>query len=73
MKWLITGGCGFIGSSLIRILQAQGGHYIRVLDNLSTGTRADLSLVADFAEKSTAGLKWRGKWSWWWAIFWTKP
>jgi UDP-glucose 4-epimerase len=56
MKWLITGGCGFIGTSLIRTLQAQGGHYIRVLDNLSTGTRDDLSLVADFAEKSTAEL-----------------
>lgn len=56
MKWLITGGCGFIGTSLIRALKAQGGHYIRVLDNLSTGTRADLSLVADFSEKSGVDL-----------------
>ena len=56
MKWLITGGCGFIGTSLVRTLQAEGGHYIRVLDNLSTGTRDDLALVADFAEKNSAQL-----------------
>ncbi|PCJ18116.1 MAG: epimerase [SAR86 cluster bacterium] len=56
MKWLITGGCGFIGTSLIRTLQDEGGHYIRVLDNLSTGTRDDLALVAGFAEKNSAQL-----------------
>lgn len=50
MKWLITGGCGFIGTSLIRNLQAEGGHHVRVLDNLSTGTRDDLKLVCDFRE-----------------------
>jgi len=31
MKWLITGGCGFIGTSLIRHLVAEGGHRIRVI------------------------------------------
>lgn len=51
MNWLITGGCGFIGTSLIRTLQAQGGHYVRVLDNLTTGTRDDLALVADFSDR----------------------
>ena len=50
MNWLITGGCGFIGTSLIRRLQDDGGHQIRVLDNLSTGTREDLALVATFTE-----------------------
>ena len=50
MKWLITGGCGFIGSSLIQSLQSEGGHDVRVLDNLSTGTRDDLALVCDFRE-----------------------
>ncbi len=50
MRWLVTGGCGFIGTSLIRHLQAEGGHYVRVLDNLSIGTRDDLALVCDFYE-----------------------
>lgn len=56
LRWLITGGCGFIGTSLIRTLQQQGEQYIRVLDNLSTGTRADLALVADFSEKKPLQL-----------------
>lgn len=50
MRWLITGGCGFIGRNLIRNLIAEGGHRIRVIDNLSVGTRADLSRVCTFSE-----------------------
>ncbi len=50
MNWLITGGCGFLGTALIQRLNQQGGHAIRVLDNLSTGTRADLAMVAEFRE-----------------------
>lgn len=50
MKWCITGGCGFIGSSLIRRLQMLGGHQIRVIDNLSVGSRNDLSQAAPFVE-----------------------
>jgi len=50
MKWVVTGGCGFIGTSLIARLQKEGGHHIRVLDNLSTGSRDDLGLVCDSAE-----------------------
>jgi len=57
MNWLITGGCGFIGTSLIRTLEAQGGHNIRVLDNLSTGTRQDLSLVCHFTETDCKSLQ----------------
>ncbi|MDH5673267.1 MAG: NAD-dependent epimerase/dehydratase family protein [Myxococcales bacterium] len=47
MNWLITGGCGFIGARLIARLRAEGGHAIRVLDNLSVGSRADLDTVAE--------------------------
>jgi len=41
MNWLITGGCGFIGSSLTARLLREG-HRIRILDNLTVGTRAAL-------------------------------
>lgn len=50
MKWLITGGCGFLGTNLIRSLLGEGGHTIRVLDNLAVGTRKDLAQVTDFEE-----------------------
>ena len=52
MNWLITGGCGFIGTSLIArlLLNTDVKHNIRILDNLSTGTRSDLSSVASFVE-----------------------
>ena len=51
MNWLITGGCGFIGSSLIaHLLKENSEIKVRVLDNLSVGTKEDLSEVCDFAE-----------------------
>ena len=56
LKWLITGGCGFIGRSLIARLRAAGvpaGH-IRVFDNLSVGTVEDLSGVLAVAAQPQA-------------------
>ena len=51
MKWFITGGCGFIGSALIRHLLADDAdHRIIAFDNLSTGTRNDLAGVSEFSE-----------------------
>jgi len=47
-RWLITGGCGFIGTSLINDLVAEGGHGVRVVDNLSVGTPEDLARVCEF-------------------------
>ncbi len=40
-RYLVTGGCGFIGSHLCDALLAQG-HAVRVLDDLSTGRRENL-------------------------------
>lgn len=60
MNWLITGGCGFIGTALIRELIAQGGHKICVYDNLSVGSREDLSEAGAFQEigPDNANLHW---------------
>lgn len=56
MNWLITGGCGFLGTSLIKQLVAEGGHKIRVVDNLSVGSRDDLAVAGGFIELSPSGL-----------------
>jgi UDP-glucose 4-epimerase len=50
-NWLITGGCGFIGTSMIKkLIELNPEVNIRVLDNLSVGTRADLTEVNAFKE-----------------------
>ena len=56
MNWLITGGCGFLGTAFVLRLLQQNNHSIRVLDNLSIGKREDLQLVADFVEIDSSEL-----------------
>lgn len=51
-RWLVTGGCGFIGGNLIRQLLREGGHRIRVLDNLEVGSRERLASVAPVTERA---------------------
>lgn len=53
-NWLVTGGCGFIGSHLVETLQTRGDR-VRVLDDLSTGRRENLPpgvevIVGDVAD-----------------------
>ena len=53
--YLVTGGAGFIGSHLAEELSARG-HRVRIVDNLSTGKRANLAAVpsAEFIEGDLA-------------------
>lgn len=52
VNWLITGGCGFIGLRMVRHLLKQENQHIRILDNLSVGTREDLAKISEFVEGS---------------------
>lgn len=49
-NWLITGGCGFIGTSLIKDLMGVECNRVCVLDNLSVGTLDDLSKVTSYRQ-----------------------
>lgn len=49
MKILVTGGAGFIGSHVADALLA-AGHEVMILDDLSTGRRANLPARASFLE-----------------------
>lgn len=48
-KFLVTGGAGFIGSSICRRLVAEGC-FVRVVDNLLTGKRSNLDSILDKIE-----------------------
>lgn len=57
-KYLVTGGAGFIGSNIVQRLVKEG-EYVRVLDNLSTGSINNLSSVikdTDFIEGDVRDL-----------------
>jgi UDP-glucose 4-epimerase len=49
MRVLITGGAGFIGSHLADALLAQGDQ-VAILDNLTTGSRANIAHIEDQIE-----------------------
>jgi UDP-glucose 4-epimerase len=49
MRVFITGGAGFIGSHLCDVLLADN-HKVVILDNLSTGSKANIAHIADKIE-----------------------
>ncbi len=50
-RFLVTGGCGFIGSHLVDALLARGDR-VRVLDDLSTGRLGNLGRAAELVRGS---------------------
>lgn len=48
VNWFVTGGAGFIGCNLIHTLIEETSDRVFVYDDLSVGSRQDLSRVADF-------------------------
>ena len=49
-NWIITGGCGFLGIALINKLLKLGVTNIRIIDNLSVGSKNDLKNSCNFRE-----------------------
>ena len=47
MKYVVTGGAGFIGSHLVNKLLDKGGNVL-VLDNLKSGVEKNINKKADF-------------------------
>jgi UDP-glucose 4-epimerase len=63
-NYLVTGGCGFIGSHLIDSL-VKDGHTVRILDNLSTGKRENIQhecevIVGDVGDSELVALSMKG-------------
>lgn len=52
MKVLITGGAGFIGSHITERL-LKDGHFVRVLDNFSSGKPENLPFTTHYAQRTT--------------------
>jgi len=56
MRFLVTGGAGFIGCNLVRYLLSEG-HQVRVVDDLSAGKLDNLAEVAEAVEFHHAAIE----------------
>lgn len=61
MKIIVTGGAGFIGSHLVDLLIANN-HDVTVLDNFSTGRKANLDHIKDKIQLIECDLSLNGDW-----------
>jgi nucleoside-diphosphate-sugar epimerase len=57
MRYVVTGGAGFIGSALVRALLDRNDGEVRVLDNLLTGRESNLSEVRSRIELDTSDIR----------------
>lgn len=55
-KFLVTGGAGFIGSHIVEAL-VRKNHFVRVLDNFSSGSKRNLEGVIKKIELITADIR----------------
>ena len=46
MKYIVTGGAGFIGSNIVKKLVSRGDN-VTVIDNLNTGKEENLASIRD--------------------------
>jgi len=58
MHHVVTGGAGFIGTTLVRRLLMDPGSTVTVVDDLSTGKPGNLHSLADFVEADVAEHWW---------------
>ena len=56
-RYVVTGGAGFIGSTLVRTLLARGDGEVRVIDNLLTGHEKNLAEVRSQIEMDRADIR----------------
>ncbi|OGS43996.1 MAG: NAD-dependent dehydratase [Elusimicrobia bacterium RIFOXYD2_FULL_34_15] len=61
MKTIVTGGAGFIGSHIVDLLLSKG-HTVTVLDNFSTGRKANLNHVLEKVEIIECDISGEGEW-----------
>jgi len=55
-KFLVTGGAGFIGSHIVEAL-IKKGHFVRILDNFSSGKIENLDFTKDLSPKAYGLIK----------------
>lgn len=56
MRMLVTGGAGYIGSTVCNLL-LDNGHQVEIIDNLSTGLKKNIPLKANFHKVDMGDVK----------------